>query len=94
MENEMDALLAILLLKPLLEYFWVFNNPMKIPQWTLPSHLRTQRVLFTFPVPTTHFLDALLVEYLLHRMFSSSVLLCAPFAPTQCPPGRASQNPQ
>jgi hypothetical protein len=32
MENEMDALLAILLLKLLLEYFWVFNNPVEALQ--------------------------------------------------------------
>jgi hypothetical protein len=50
MKNEMDALLAILLLKPLLEYFWVFNNPVKILPWTLPSNGRTQRVLCS-PVP-------------------------------------------
>jgi hypothetical protein len=65
MENEMDALLAILLLKPLLEYFWVFNNPVKILQWTLPSQHRTQRVLFSLCL-SAHFLDALLAEYLLH----------------------------
>jgi hypothetical protein len=31
MGNEMDALLAILLLKPLLECFRVFSNPVKVP---------------------------------------------------------------
>jgi hypothetical protein len=47
MEN-MDALLAILLLKQLpAECCRVFNNPVKIPQWILPSKYRTQRVLFT-----------------------------------------------
>jgi hypothetical protein len=35
----MDALLAILLLKPLLECFWVFSNPMKVPSVDLPSLL-------------------------------------------------------
>jgi hypothetical protein len=38
---------------------------------------------------SAHFLDALLAEYLLHRTFNSSVSFCAPFAPAQCPPGRA-----
>jgi hypothetical protein len=37
MENEMDTLLAILLLKLLLEYFWVFNNPVKVPSVDLSS---------------------------------------------------------
>jgi hypothetical protein len=36
MKNEMDALLVIPLLKPLLEYVWVFSNPGKILQWILP----------------------------------------------------------
>jgi hypothetical protein len=44
MEN-LDALLAILLLKqPLAESFRVFNNPVKILQWIL-LQIRTQRVL-------------------------------------------------
>jgi hypothetical protein len=61
----MDALLAILLLKPLLEYFWVFSNPVRIPQWILPLSFRTQRVLFssvplhTFSTPSWRSLFAL-----------------------------------
>jgi hypothetical protein len=41
MENEMDALLAILLLKqPLVECFWVFRNPVKVP--SVDTSFRTQ----------------------------------------------------
>jgi hypothetical protein len=69
MENEMDALLAILLLKPLLEYFWVFNNPVKVPQWTLPSAPELKE-FFPSPVPTAHRLDALLAEFLLFQKHS------------------------
>jgi hypothetical protein len=47
----LDALLAILLLKKsLAESIRVFNNPVKILQWILPSAQRTQRVLSS-PVP-------------------------------------------
>jgi hypothetical protein len=77
MENEMDTLLAILVLKPLLEYFWVFSNPVKILQWILPSNYRTQRVLFLSSMPKctkSPCLPGRVPSF--HRTFSSSVLLC------------------
>jgi hypothetical protein len=66
----------------------VFNNPVKILQWTLPQ-LPELKEFSSFLCLPAHFLDALLVEFPLHRTFSSSVSFCAPFAPAQCPPGRA-----
>jgi hypothetical protein len=79
MENGMDALQAILMLKPLLEYFWVFSNLVKIPQWTLLSAPELKEFSI-FPCLSAHLLDALLVEYLLLKMFSSSgFLLCTLF---------------
>jgi hypothetical protein len=95
MENEMDALLAILLLKPLLEYFWVFSNPVRGPSVDSSLHNTELKEFSSLLCLPAHFLDALLAEYLLHRMFSSSVsfILCL-YAPAQCPPGRALQNPQ
>jgi hypothetical protein len=46
MENEMDALLAILLLKPLLEYSWVFNNPVKVPSVGFSSNFQNSKSSF------------------------------------------------
>jgi hypothetical protein len=42
----------------------VFNNPVKIPQWILPSNYRTQRVLFSLCL-SAQCLNAHLAEYLL-----------------------------
>jgi hypothetical protein len=88
MENEMDALLAILLLKPLLEYFWVFSNPVEALQWTLPSQHRTQRVLSSsVPICTLPRRPPGSIFSTEHSTVLGS--FCAPFAPAQCPPGRA-----
>jgi hypothetical protein len=64
MENELDALLAILLLKPHLEYFWVFSNPVEALQWTLPSHPELKG-LSVLQCLSAHLLDALLADSLL-----------------------------
>jgi hypothetical protein len=76
-DGEFDALLAILLLKqPLAESFRVFNNPVKIPQWILPSNSELKE--FSSPVPICTLLNAHLAEYLLTEhptVLSSSVHL-------------------
>jgi hypothetical protein len=86
----MDALLAILLLKPLLECFWVFSNPVKVPSVDSFFTPRTQRVPFFFLCLPAQGLDALLAEFLFHRTFPSSVsfILCL-YALARCPSGRA-----
>jgi hypothetical protein len=86
MDKYLDALLAILLLKKLLvECFRVFNNPVKMPQWTLP--LITELKEFSSPL-SAHLLNAHLAKYPL-RTSNSFVLLLCTYAPAQCPLGRA-----
>jgi hypothetical protein len=64
MENS-EALLALLHSSNLLlSTIKVFNIPVKIPQWNLPSEHRTQRVLFPQCLPA-QCLNAHLAEYLL-----------------------------
>jgi hypothetical protein len=51
-DGECNGLLALCFLKqPLAEPFRVFNNPVKIPQWILPSTHRTQKSSLLFSVP-------------------------------------------
>jgi hypothetical protein len=77
-----DALPVLRLLKqPLAKPIRVFNNPMKIPPWTLPSEYRTQRVLFSLCLPA-QCLNAHLAECLLSY---------APHALAQCPLGKVSR---
>jgi hypothetical protein len=75
MENEMDALLAILLLKPLLEYSWVFSNPVKVPSVGPLLTSRTQRVLSSAVPACTLSLRPPGGVSSFHRTFSSFVLL-------------------
>jgi hypothetical protein len=81
MEN-LDALLALLLLKqPLAEPIRVFNNPVKIPQWILPSN--TELKEFSSPVPVCTMSQCPPGRVSSHR--TSRIL----YAPAQCPSGRA-----
>jgi hypothetical protein len=74
-----------LLLSPL----WVFSNPVKILQWTLPSNGRTQRVLFSsVPICTLPRCPPGGVSSLPQNTQQFCLLLCT-LAPAQCPPGRA-----
>jgi hypothetical protein len=77
MENKMPSWQSLLLKQPLAESFWVFNNPVKILQWILPSSSELKEFSSLLCL-SAHFLDALLAEYLLHRTFNSSVPFCAP----------------
>jgi hypothetical protein len=53
--------LAILLLKPLLEYFWVFSNPVKVPSVDLSSNFQNSKS--SFPLCYLHAsLDVLQTE--------------------------------
>jgi hypothetical protein len=73
----MDALLAILLLKqPLAESFRVFSNPVKIPQWILPSNYRTQRVLFS--CACLHTVSMPTWQSIFSQNFQQFCPLCAP----------------
>ena len=46
MENEMDILLTILLLKPLLAYSWVFSNPVKVSLVGFSSNFQNSKSSF------------------------------------------------
>jgi hypothetical protein len=75
-DGEYNAFQALYSLnQPLAETLWVFNNLVKIPPWTLLSieELKEFSVLLCL---LAHLLDTLLVEYLLHRTFSSYGSLC------------------
>ena len=90
MGNEMDALLAILLLKPLLECFWVFNNPVKVPSVDLSSNFQNSKSSFlycaclhTFSTPSWRSIFSSFMEH------STVLSSCALMHFTRCPPGRA-----
>jgi hypothetical protein len=52
MENQRLLADYPTLQQPLAECFWVFSNPVRIPQWILPLTFRTHRVLFSCVVCT------------------------------------------
>jgi hypothetical protein len=89
--RNMDALLAILLLKqPLAESFRVFSNPVKIPQWILPSNTELKEFSSLLCL-SAHCLNAHLAEYLLTER-STVLSFCAPMF--SMPTWQSSQNPQ
>jgi hypothetical protein len=76
MENVMPP--GFLLLKqPLAESFWVFSNPVKIPQWILPS-LPELKEFFSLLCLPAQSLNALLAEFPLHLTERSAVLSSSP----------------
>jgi hypothetical protein len=95
MENKMDAFLAILRLKrPLAESLWVFSNPVKVPSVDLSSLPELKE----FSSPSCAYLHTFSTPFwrslFCYRTFSSSGSSLCTHALAQCPPGRASQNPQ
>jgi hypothetical protein len=86
----MDALLAILLLKPLLECFWVFSNPVKVPSVDLSSNFQNSKSSFlccaclhTFSTPSWRSIFSSFTEH------STVLSSCALMHFARCPPGRA-----
>ena len=78
---------SLLLRQPLAESLWVFNHPVEIPQWTLPSQHKTQRVPFS--LCRLHTFSTPFWRSIFSSEHSKVLSSCAPVAPTQCPPGRA-----
>jgi hypothetical protein len=64
----------------------VFNNPVKIPQWTLP--LNSELKEFSSPCAYCTHVSMPSWQSIFSQNIQQSYLLCT-YAPTQCPPGRA-----
>jgi hypothetical protein len=66
-----------LLKKPLAESFKVFNNPLKIPKWNLPSNSRTRQSSLLL-CPNLHTVSMPPGNMSYHRTSNSFVLFCTP----------------